>query len=542
MTTARVAVALPDWVALRARTHGDHVAVEAPDATLTYAALDARVGAAAAALRARGLRDGAPVALLMTAGSGFATAAHAVPRAGGVLMPLNARLATAELAWQLADAGARLLVADEATLSAARAAADAAGGVEVIDAEALVDMPAATPSRSSRGSPDRSEWVQREIEGERRPSFHSGRTGEEHHAGRTDAPGEIDPGRPHSVLYTSGTTGRPKGALLTHGNFHWSAVGSGLNLGVDPADRWLACMPLFHVGGLSILLRSAIYGTTAVVHERFDEARVNRALREQGVTLLSVVATMLGRMLDADDAPYPSSVRAVLVGGGPAPRPLLEAARDRGLPVLQTYGLTEAASQVTTLPAVDGLRKPGSSGLPLPGTTVRIAPAGDADGARAVPGEIGEILVAGPTVTPGYRGRPDATAAALRGGWLRTGDVGFLDAEGYLTVVDRREDLIVSGGENVYPAEVEAVLLAHPGVLECAVFGAPDEAWGQRVTAVIVTRPGAAADLLTTDALAAFCRERLAAYKVPRTFAVRAEALPRTASGKLQRHLVMLEE
>lgn len=504
MTTAPVAVALPDWVALRARTHRDHVAVEAPDATLTYAALDERVGAVAAALQARRLGAGEPLAVLISASAGFAVAAHAAPRAGGVLMPLNARLTAAELAWQLTDAGARLVVADPASRPAAEAAARAASGVTVLDAETLVGDPADPPVPL--------------------PS------------GRTELAAEIAPGRAHSVIYTSGTTGRPKGAVLTHGNFHWSAVGSALNLGVQPADRWLACMPLFHVGGLSILLRSAVYGTTAVVHERFDETRANHALREQGITLLSVVATMLARMLEADGAPYPASVRAVLVGGGPAPRPLVEAARDRGLPVLQTYGLSEAASQVTTLPAADALRKPGSSGVPLPGTTVRIARDDGAGTASA--GEVGEILVAGPTVMPGYRGRPEATAAALRDGWLHTGDVGYLDDEGYLTVVDRRDDLIVSGGENVYPAEVEGVLAEHPAVLECAVVGEPDDRWGRRVAAVVVPRPGAATEALTADVLAAFCRERLAGYKVPRTFTLRSEALPRTASGKLQRHLV----
>ncbi|MDA0366671.1 MAG: AMP-binding protein, partial [Chloroflexi bacterium] len=288
MTTAPVAVALPDWVALRARTHGDHVAVEAPDATLTYAALDERVGAAAAALQAHGLGAGEPLAVLISASAGFAVAAHAVPRAGGVLMPLNARLTATELAWQLTDAGARFVVADEASRVAAEAAARAAGGVTVIEAETLVGEPT-DPLRSSR--------VKGAAQPEPRPPVHSGRPESE----RAPAPGiAIDPSRAHSVIYTSGTTGRPKGAVLTHGNFHWSAVGSALNLGVEPADRWLACMPLFHVGGLSILLRSAIYGTTAVVHERFDEARANRALREEGITLLSVVATMLARMLDAD--------------------------------------------------------------------------------------------------------------------------------------------------------------------------------------------------------------------------------------------------
>ncbi len=488
------AVALADWMALRARTHAAHPAIEAPDGAFTYAALHRRVAGAAAALAARLDAPGEPVAVLMEAGAAFAIVAHAVPRAGGALMPLNARLRPGEMVWQVRDAGARLVVADAASRDVAAAvAADA--GATVVEAEAVAGADAAP------GDPLLAERA-------------------------------VNPARPHSVIYTSGTTGRPKGALLTHGNFYWSAAGSAANLGVEPDDRWLACMPLFHVGGLSILLRSAIYGTTAVIQERFDESRVNRALREERITLLSVVATMLQRMLAADGAAYPATLRAVLLGGGPAPRPLLEAARDRGMPVLQTYGLTEATSQVSTLAPDEALRRLGSAGLPLAGTTLCI----DVAGRRAEAGEVGEILVAGPTVTPGYLGRPDATAEALRDGWLHTGDLGTVDDAGYLTVVDRRDDLIVSGGENVYPAEVESALLAHPAVVECAVVGVPDERWGQRVTAVVVV----AGDGDDTDeaALQSFLRERLAGYKVPRAIALWGEPLPRTASGKVQRHAV----
>jgi len=489
------AAPLPDWVALRARTHAGRTALEAPDAMLGYAALDAAVADAATGLRERGMIRGEPVAYLHEASARFAVLAHAIARAGGVGMPLNARLTPAEMAWQLRDAGARRVVADAPSRAAAQAAARHAG-TEVVAAEELWGS-------SARGE-----------EAERDP-----------------AAGGVDPATPHSVIYTSGTTGRPKGAVLTHGNFYWSAVGSALNLGVRADDRWLACMPLFHVGGLSTLLRSAIYGTTAVIHPRFDEQAVNRALREDGITLLSVVAAMLQRMFAAEASPCPASLRAVLLGGGPAPRPLLEAARDRGVPVLQTYGLTEAASQVTTLAPEEALRRLGSAGLPLAGTTLRV----ERDGQRAGAGEVGEILVAGPTVTPGYLGHSDATAEALREGWLHTGDLGFVDEDGSLTVVDRRDDLIVTGGENVYPAEVEEALLAHGGVVECAVVGLADAEWGQRVTAVVVARPGRGVSAALLDG---FLRGRLAGYKLPRTYDLREEPLPRTASGKVQRHLL----
>lgn len=483
---ARLSVDICDWVALRARSHPNHPAVECSGTTWTYTDLDRLVGTAAGALRARDVEDGEPVAVLAGNGLEIARFAHAIPRTGAAFMPLNARLSASELAFQLGDSRARLLIATPEYAEVARDAA-ARAGVAVLDA---------TSGEWDAGAP----------------------------LGGTDA---IEADRPHSVIYTSGTTGRPKGAVLTHGNFYWSAVASAMNLGVREDDRWLACMPLFHVGGLSILLRSGIYGTTAVVHERFEEARVNAALREDGVTLLSVVATMLTRMFEVDGLPLGNSLRAVLLGGGPAPRPLLEAARDRGVPVLQTYGLTETASQVATLPPEDALRKLGSAGLALSSSTVRI----EVDGRAAEDGEVGEICVAGPTVCAGYLHRPDATAEAIRDGWLHTGDLGYLDEEGYLYVADRRDDLIVSGGENVYPAEVESALLALEGVEECAVVGVPDERWGHLVVAVIV----GGAEL---EGIPSALRGALAGYKVPRRVVRWDGLLPRTASGKLQRHLV----
>ncbi|PKN81013.1 MAG: o-succinylbenzoate--CoA ligase [Chloroflexi bacterium HGW-Chloroflexi-9] len=490
MTTEPLGVDFRDWVALRASTHAAHLAIECGDERLTYADLDARVARTAGALRVLGVAEGEPVAVLAGNGVPIAVFAHAIPRAGALFMPLNARLSTGEIAYQLRDARVRFLVAAPDYLDAAREAVPVVPGVQVLDAQ---------DARWDAGVPLAGLDV-------------------------------IEADRGHSVIYTSGTTGRPKGAVLTHGNFNWSAVASAANLGVEPDDRWLACMPLFHVGGLSILLRSAIYGTTAVIHDRFDEARVNHALRQERITLLSVVATMLQRMYALDDLPYPSTLRAVLLGGGPAPKPLLEASRARGVPVLQTYGLTETASQVATLSEADALRKLGSAGLPLSSATVRI----EVDGRTAEPSEIGEIVVAGPTVCAGYLHRPDATAAAIRDGWLHTGDLGYVDGEGYLYIADRRDDLIVSGGENVYPAEVESALLEHPGVSECAVVGVPDERWGHRVIAVVV--PSEAGT--TAEALTAHLRDRLAGYKVPRAFEFGGEPLPRTASGKIQRHLV----
>ena len=218
----------------------------------------------------------------------------------------------------------------------------------------------------------------------------------------------------------------------------------------------------------------------------------------------------------------------MLLGGGPAPRPLLDACAAREVPVVQTYGLTETASQVATLAPGDALRKLGSAGKPLFPTELRIA----RDEQPAPPGAVGEIQVRGPTVMRGYVNRPEATSHALAGGWLRTGDLGYLDEAGYLYVASRRDDLIVSGGENVYPAEVEAVLLSHPAIEEAAVLGAPDERWGQVPVAFVKLRAGVTADESTAIA---FCRERLAGYKVPKRVRF-VDALPRNAGGKVLRN------
>ena len=301
---------------------------------------------------------------------------------------------------------------------------------------------------------------------------------------------------PAVVVHTSGTTAAARPVALTYGNWLWSALGSAVALSLHPGERWLCTLPLAHVGGLSILLRSTIYATTAVLHDGFDATEATRALQAGGATLVSVVPTTLARLLDAG-LHSPPALRAALTGGGPIAPALLERAAAAGVPVVTTYGLTEACSQVTT------------GGPPLFCTRVRI-------------GAGGEILVAGPTVAPG---------AAGADGWLRTGDLGELDDVGNLTVVGRAADTIVTGGENVAPAEVEAVLATHPAVADVAVHGVPDDAWGERVVATIVLSPDVTA---TAQELTGYCRVRMAPFKVPKVFRFSLD-LPRTQSGKLLR-------
>ena len=435
---------LDDWLAQRSVSAPDRVALEADGATMTYAELEAEATWVARRLAAHGVRRGSTAALTMHPRREQVVIAHALMKVGARMLPLSPRLTEAERA---------AIVAAE---------------------EPIVDLD------------DPGELTQTEA----------------------DLPllGEHDMDDVCACVLTSGSTGLPKPVGLTYGNFLWNAVGSAFNIGVDPSDRWLCCVPLSHVAGLTIAMRSVIYGTTAVIHDGFDVDRVAAALADDRITVVSLVTTMLTRLLDAGaDLSKP---RAILVGGGPVPREPLEAAIAKGATVVQTYGLTETCSQVTTLAPADAKRKLGSAGRPLLTTHLRIRD--------------GEILVQGPTVAPG---------CADGDGWLHTGDLGRIDEEGFLYVEDRIDDLIVSGGENVVPAEVEEVLLRHPAVADAAVVGREDPEWQQAVTAVVVLEGDAEA---TPDELRRHCAEHLAGFKVPRRVEL-ASALPRTPSGKLMR-------
>ena len=296
-----------------------------------------------------------------------------------------------------------------------------------------------------------------------------------------------------AVLFTSGTTGEPRPVCLTRANFEASARASAKVIGVEPDDRWLCCLPVFHVGGLSIFTRSALYGTTVVAEPGFDAARVKDLLEAGEVTLASLVPTMLARLRDAGLERAPA-LRTILLGGGPIPEELLEWTAGVELPVRPTYGMTETTSQIATADVGERLARA------LPGAEIRIA-------------DDGEILVRGPMVAAD--------------GWLHTGDRGALTEDGLLEVYGRMDDLIVTGGENVPAAEVEAVLLAHPGVTDAAVIGVEDAEWGRAVTAFVVATA-------TEEEIAAYARAKLPGFKAPKRIHVLDE-LPRTASGKVQR-------
>jgi len=487
---------MPDWLRAQAQAIPERLALAAGDARWTFADLDRRAAEAARRLASLGVRDGSRVALLLHNRAPYAMFAHALARLGAVMVPLNARLSAAELAWQLGDAAPELLVSEDDLTARAGQASRAVSALKhvALDGAGVDDF---------RRVPE----------------------------SQVPLRDEIDLAAVQGIVYTSATSGRPKGVLLTFGNHWWSAIGSALRLGLRDDDRWLAPLSLWHVGGLAIVWRSAIYGITMVLHDAFDPGAVNREIDDGGVTIVSVVATMLERVLAARGGRFfPPSLRCVLLGGGPASADLLTVCRTMNVPVAGTYGLTETASQVATAAPAGSAGKLGSAGRPLLPTRVRI----DADGRAAGPNEIGEILVGGPTVMRGYAGRPDETARALRDGWLHTGDLGYLDGDGDLYVLDRRDDLIITGGENVYPAEVETVLRQHPAVADAAVVAVADATWGQAVGAAVVLQAGART---AAEDLQAFCEGRLARYKIPRHVRF-VGSLPHSPGGKLRRREV----
>ncbi|WP_096224691.1 o-succinylbenzoate--CoA ligase [Geobacillus sp. FJAT-46040] len=473
---------MPNWLKQRAFLTPERIAVSDGRRTKTFAELYEAAAVWARRLAQAGVKEGDIVALLMKNRIEMIEIIHALFFLGARVLLQNVRLTSYELGWQLDDSGARLAIADE------ELAGSLDGDGRVLTVGAVAALPEVDVSLKET----------------------------------------CDLEEVATIMYTSGTTGTPKGVLQTYGNHWWSAVGSALNLGLHERDCWLAAVPLFHISGLSIAMRSVIYGMPMRLQTSFDPKEASEWIMRGDVTIMSVVAAMLQRMVaELGEARYPDTFRCMLLGGGPAPRPLLEACKEKGIPVYQTYGMTETASQIATLAPEYSLTKLGSAGKPLFPAELCILK----DGKPAAPHEAGEIVVKGPNVTKGYWQRPEATAQAIRGGWFFTGDIGYLDEDGFLYVLDRRSDLIISGGENVYPAEVEAVLLSHPDVEEAGVTGVENETWGQVPYAFVRLKRGASPD---EAALRAFCRERLAKYKVPaRIYFV--DELPRNAAQKLLR-------
>lgn len=483
---------LGSWPARRARKTPHRSALIHGGTSLTYAQLYDRTTRLAHALRARGVRRGDRIAYLGPNHPSYLETLFAAGTLGAVFVPLNTRLAGPEIAFQLADSGAKALVYGS---SHAGLVAGLPGSTDVrayVEVGAEYEEALASASAEPVGEP-------------------------------------VVPDDTCIIMYTSGTTGRPKGAMLTHGNLTWNAINVLVDTDLIADERALVSAPLFHTAGLNMLtLPVLLKGGTCVLVEAFDPNATFDLIEQHRITFMFGVPTMFEQV-----ARHPrwagadlSSLRILTCGGSPVSTPLIAAYQERGLTFLQGYGMTEASPGTLFLDAEHAISKAGSAGVQHFFSDVRVVrpdfTAVDLD-------ETGEVVVRGPHVMPGYWGLPEETAAAFADGWFRSGDAARVGEDGYVHIVDRIKDMIISGGENIYPAEIEDLLLSHPDIVEVAVIGVPDDKWGEVPRAVVVPREGASVD---PDEVLASLSGRLAKYKIPKSL-VLADDLPRTASGKL---------
>ncbi|EAD5765183.1 o-succinylbenzoate--CoA ligase [Listeria innocua] len=459
---------MTNWLQKRVRLSPGETALVFEGKQETFEEIYEAVEKLAGKLFARGIRKDMMVALLGKNDRMTFLLIHALQQLGAITLFLNNRLTKKEITFQLANAEVK----------------------QVIVADAFVDK---VTSGISYEELQQTTYVE------------------------PDLCKTWDLLRTASVMYTSGTTGKPKGVMQTYENHWWSAVSSVLNLGLTEKDSWLCAVPIFHISGLSIMMRSVIYGIPVYLEEHFDEEKITQLLESGKISTISVVTSMLERLLKIQGGSYHPNVRTVLLGGGPASKAVLEICKQRDIPLVQSFGMTETASQIVTLPPKDALNKIGSSGKALFPAEVKIA-------------DDGEILLKGPSITPGYLYNEKATAKAFIDGWFKTGDIGYLDEEGFLFVLERRSDLIISGGENIYPTEIEHVIGAYEAVEEVAVVGKSDAKWGSVPVAFIVVNEG-----FDEGVLKDICQTNLASFKIPKQITI-VEHLPKTASGKIQRN------
>ncbi|MDF2705947.1 MAG: p-hydroxycinnamoyl-CoA synthetase [Nonomuraea muscovyensis] len=485
---------LGGWPARRAQMTPSRPAFVFRDRTLSYAEIHERTTRLAGRLRRAGVTAGDRVAYLGPNHVAFAETMFATHKLGAVFVPLNSRLAAPEIAYMLADSGASVLIHAPECAESVRALPDIPSLTAVVSHD-LYD-----------------EWL---AQGPDTP---------------IDVPVTLDDVA--LILYTSGTTGRPKGAMLTHGNLVWNCYNLLVGVDLRSDEVTLVSAPLFHVAALNqTLLPTFLKGGCSVVMPSWDVERCYDLIEKHRVTWMFGVTTMFAAFAGSPrwQSADLSSLRSLMAGGAPVPPSLIRTYQDRGLVFCQGYGLTETAPGATFLEPAQSTRKAGSAGVPVFFADVRVV---RPDLTDTAPGEPGEVLIQGPNVTPGYWNNPQATRAAIHeDGWFRSGDIATRDEDGYLYIVDRAKDMYISGGENVYPAEVEGALAEHPAVAEAAVVGVPDERWGEVGHAFVVPRPDTH---VTGGELRDFLLDRLAKYKIPR-YVDLVDDLPRTGSGKVRK-------
>ncbi|WP_374067353.1 o-succinylbenzoate--CoA ligase [Paraliobacillus sp. JSM ZJ581] len=474
---------MPHWLEKQVELNSDGLAIESPSfGKISFRELRNKTKTFAKKLRSIGIQEGKHVAIYTDSRLDFIVAIHALSYINAVAVLLNTRLTQQEIQFQLKDADVSFVLFEE-------------------EKRSLVNDLSVSDKRNF--------FSFSEIHQLPKANFSLRK--------------QINLNDVYTIIYTSGTTGNPKGVVHTYGNHWWSAISSMLNLGLDKQDKWLATLPLFHVGGFSLLIKNIIYGMPIYLLDQFEPKQMNYAIMNKGVTIVSVVSVILDRLIEQLEADrYPESFRCMLLGGGPASERLLKKAASYHIPVFQTYGMTETASQIATLSPSDACKKTGSAGKALFSAEVKIVN----DKQTVPPLVVGEIFVKGPMVTQGYYKQE----LVKQEGWLPTGDLGYLDEEGFLYVVDRRNDLIISGGENIYPAEVENVLLRIEGIVEAGVVGKEDAQWGKVPVAFVVVNQAFDLNIAKEE-----CTKALAKYKVPKAFYV-VDTLPRTTSKKLLRH------
>jgi fatty-acyl-CoA synthase len=491
-----------EWTTIRARLNPDSPFVACDDGReYNNCEFNRRVNRLANALPSVGITRGERVAALFPNNPEFLELLFAAGKIGAIMVPLNFRLTPSELEYILNDSGATVLIYTSDFAFQAGQVKELPTGVKSFIAV----------GPGNEGDADYEEWI----------------------SGYPDTEPEVETevtlDDPHFIMYTSGTTGRPKGAVLTHGNTQWNGVNAVLTYNLSIRDTNLVAAPLFHIGGLSAAATPTIYtGGKVVLARFFVPDQVLELIEKHQVTTMFGIPVMflLMSMSERFDTTDFSSIRVMIAGGAPCPVPLIEKYLEKDVVFSQGYGLTETAPAVSALPEDDALRKRGSAGKELFHVRVAIF---DEDDNELPAGEMGEIVVRGPNIFREYWNMPEETAIALRNGWFHTGDMGRIDDERYIWIVDRKKDMIISGGENIYPAEVEDVIMGHPKVADAGVVGMRDSKWGEAPLAIVVVMPG---EELAEEELISWTRERLAGFKTPKAVIFVPE-LPRTPTGKI---------
>ena len=485
---------MSDWLKYRSTISSHSPALIFKQQIWSYADMEAKVAEVTDGLIGNGVKPGSHVAALLPNQPGYIFLIHALVRLGAVLIPLNTRLTQPELQAQIKQAEAGFMICSQ----------DASDYCKALSIDVIILTISEFGDLSGEG-------MHGSLDELNDHTFHA-----------------VNLEQIQAIMFTSGTTGTPKGAAISLSNHFWSATASSYRLGLDLNDRWMLTLPIYHIGGMAIIFRACLYGIPIILEQRFEPENILERIGQYKATILSAVPTMLGRLIRFPNAGLLAQLGWFLLGGAQTSSDLLMEAKKRSLSIALTYGLTEASSQVATSVGEQVFVKPGCVGKPLMFLEIKIGSPVSGYGDDKT---IGEILVKGPTVFNGYYNQLDESSSVVREGWLHTGDLGYLDDDGDLWVVQRRTDLIISGGENIYPAEVEKIIKNYPGVDEVCVIGIEDPEWGQFPVAIVSTKHSG----IDEKTLIEYAKEQLAGYKVPIRILI-VQGLPKTASGKINRN------